>query len=211
MKVGQIVGTYSSFCGCNLFGRLFFLTNFPEFKKRLDVLSVEEKAKTSLPYSFEWFSLEYHKRRFVFIVWGGIGLKFRFTQKCWDFWRIFLSDFWLRFFVKYHEKETYIQWNINGDLLSIKNTHQENQKNEECLGYITGGRADSGFLSIFDYRITWKNLVYGGGLYRSNTLYYIFFGNFLTMDIIAKELFHGCHEDFLLRDEKGNRPVFGAK
>jgi hypothetical protein len=34
-------------------------------------------------------------------------------------------------------------------------------------------------------------------------------GNFLTMDIIAKELSMRCMKIFM-RDEKGNRPVFGA-
>ena len=116
----------------------------------------------------------------------------------------FLSEFGIRSLSKYHEKHPYAM-KINGDTLSIKYTPGESDT--RMFGGNSNWRGPIWFpinfliiesLKKFDY-------YYGGDF---SIEYPTGSGNFLTMDIIAKELSLRCMKIFM-RNENGDRPVYG--
>ncbi len=116
----------------------------------------------------------------------------------------FLSDYGIRSLSKYYEKNPYTM-KINGDTLSIKYTPGESDT--RMFGGNSNWRGPIWFpinyliiesLKKFDF-------YYGGDF---SIEYPTGSGNFLTMDIIAKELSLRCMKIFM-RDKNGHRPVFG--
>jgi hypothetical protein len=198
MKVRSIVGLIPLFAVEPIREELF--DKLPEFKKRLDFF-LREKPKLAALVS-SWIQPGYHKRR-LFSLLRGHRMK-SVLHKMLDS-EEFLSDFGIRSLSKYHEKEPYTM-KINGDLLSIKYTPGESET--RMFGGNSNWRGPIWFpinyliiesLKKFDF-------YYGGDF---SIEYPTGSGNFLTMDIIAKELSMRCMKIFM-RDEKGNRPVFGA-
>lgn len=116
----------------------------------------------------------------------------------------FLSDYGIRSLSKYHEKNPYTM-KINGDSFSIKYTPGESDM--QMFGGNSNWRGPIWFpinyliiesLKKFDF-------YYGGDF---SIEYPTGSGNYMTMDIIAKELSLRSMKIFM-RDENGNRPVFG--
>jgi hypothetical protein len=115
----------------------------------------------------------------------------------------FLSDFGIRSLSKYHLKKPY-SVKINGDLLTVRYTPGESDS--LMFGGNSNWRGPIWFpinhliiesLRKFDY-------YYGG---EFSIEYPTGSGNYVTMDLIAKELSLRCIKLFL-PDENGNRPVF---
>ncbi|MFT6892920.1 MAG: hypothetical protein ACJAWX_000521 [Algoriphagus sp.] len=198
MKVRSIVGLIPLFAVEPIREELF--DKLPEFKKRLDFF-LKEKPKLAALVS-SWIQPGYHKRR-LFSLLRGHRMK-SVLHKMLDS-EEFLSDFGIRSLSKYHEKNPYTM-KINGDVLSIKYTPGESDT--RMFGGNSNWRGPIWFpinyliiesLKKFDF-------YYGGDF---SIEYPTGSGNFLTMDIIAKELSMRCMKIFM-RDENGNRPVFGA-
>lgn len=198
MKVRSIVGLIPLFAVEPIREELF--DKLPEFKKRLDFF-LKEKPKLAALVS-SWIQPGYHKRR-LFSLLRGHRMK-SVLHKMLDS-EEFLSDFGIRSLSKYHEKQPYTM-KINGDVLSIKYTPGESDT--RMFGGNSNWRGPIWFpinyliiesLKKFDF-------YYGGDF---SIEYPTGSGNFLTMDIIAKELSMRCMKIFM-RDENGNRPVFGA-
>lgn len=116
----------------------------------------------------------------------------------------FLSEYGIRSLSKSHEKNPY-SVRINGDNLTIKYTPGESDS--LMFGGNSNWRGPIWFpinhliiesLRKFDY-------YYGGDF---SIEYPTGSGNYLTMDLIARELSLRCIKIFL-KDENGNRPVYG--
>jgi hypothetical protein len=172
----------------------------PEFKKRLDFF-LREKPKLAALIS-NWIQPGYEKRR-LFSLLRGHRMK-SVLQRMLDSDE-FLSDFGIRSLSKFHENHPYTM-KIKGDLLSIKYTPGESDT--RMFGGNSNWRGPIWFpinyliiesLKKFDF-------YYGGNF---SIEYPTGSGNFLTMDLIAKELSLRCIKIFL-KDENGNRPVYGT-
>jgi hypothetical protein len=197
LKVRSIVGLIPLFAVEPIREELF--DKLPEFKKRLDFF-LKEKPKLAALVS-SWIQPGYRKRR-LFSLLRGHRMK-SVLQKMLNSDE-FLSDYGIRSLSKYHEKNPYTM-KINGESLSIKYTPGE--ADTRMFGGNSNWRGPIWFpinyliiesLKKFDF-------YYGGDF---SIEYPTGSGNFLTMDLIARELSMRCMKIFM-RDEEGNRPVFG--
>jgi hypothetical protein len=197
LKVRSIVGLIPLFAVEPIREELF--DKLPEFKKRLDFF-LREKPKLAALVS-SWIQPGYRKRR-LFSLLRGHRMK-SVLQKMLNSDE-FLSDYGIRSLSKYHEKHPYTM-KISGDSLSIKYTPGE--ADTRMFGGNSNWRGPIWFpinyliiesLKKFDF-------YYGGDF---SIEYPTGSGNFLTMDLIARELSMRCMKIFM-RDEAGNRPVFG--
>jgi hypothetical protein len=116
----------------------------------------------------------------------------------------FLSDYGIRSLSKYYEKNPYAM-KINGDTLSIKYTPGESDT--RMFGGNSNWRGPIWFPINFLIIESLKkfDFYYGGDF---SIEYPTGSGNFLTMDIIAKELSLRCMRIFM-KDANGHRPVYG--
>jgi hypothetical protein len=197
LKVRSIVGLIPLFAVEPIREDLF--NNLPEFKKRLDFFLREKPKLASLVSS--WIQPGYDKRR-LFSLLRGHRMK-SVLHKMLDS-EEFLSEYGIRSLSKYYEKRPYTM-KINGDTLSIKYTPGESDT--RMFGGNSNWRGPIWFpinyliiesLKKFDF-------YYGGDF---SIEYPTGSGNYLTMDIIAKELSLRCMKIFM-KDKDGNRPVFG--
>jgi hypothetical protein len=197
MKVRSIVGLIPLFAVEPIREDLF--DNLPEFKKRLDFF-LREKPKLAALVS-SWIQPGYDKRR-LFSLLRGHRMK-SVLHRMLDS-NEFLSDYGIRSLSKYYEKHPYAM-RINGDVLSIKYTPGESDT--RMFGGNSNWRGPIWFpinyliiesLKKFDF-------YYGGDF---SIEYPTGSGNYLTMDIIAKELSLRCMKIFM-KDEKGHRPMYG--
>ncbi len=198
MKVRSIVGLIPLFAVEPIREELF--DQLPAFKTRLDFF-LKEKPKLAALVS-SWIQPGYHKRR-LFSLLRGYRMKSVLQRMLNE--DEFLSEFGIRSLSKFHEKNPYTM-RINGETLSIKYTPGESDT--QMFGGNSNWRGPIWFpinyliiesLKKFDF-------YYGGDF---SIEYPTGSGNFLTMDIIAKELSLRCMRIFM-RDEDGNRPVFGT-
>jgi hypothetical protein len=198
LKVRSIVGLIPLFAVEPIREDLF--DNLPEFKKRLDFF-LKEKPKLAALVS-SWIQPGYDKRRLFSLLRGHRMKSVLHRMLNSD---EFLSDFGIRSLSKYHEKHPYAM-KINGDTLSIKYTPGESDT--RMFGGNSNWRGPIWFpinhliiesLKKFDY-------YYGGDF---SIEYPTGSGNFMTMDMIAKELSLRCIRIFT-KDKNGHRPVFGA-
>jgi hypothetical protein len=197
LKVRSIVGLIPLFAVEPIREDLF--DNLPEFKKRLDFF-LREKPKLAALVS-SWIQPGYDKRR-LFSLLRGHRMK-SVLHRMLDSDE-FLSEFGIRSLSKYHEENPYAM-KINGDELSIRYTPGESDT--QMFGGNSNWRGPIWFpinyliiesLKKFDF-------YYGGDF---SIEYPTGSGNFLTIDIIAKELSLRCINIFT-KDKNGHRPVFG--
>jgi len=198
LKVRSIVGLIPLFAVEPIREDLF--NSLPEFKKRLDFF-LREKPKLAALVS-SWIQPGYEKRR-LFSLLRGHRMK-SVLQKMLDSDE-FLSDYGIRSLSKFHEKNPYAM-KFKSEILSIKYTPGESDT--RMFGGNSNWRGPIWFpinyliiesLKKFDF-------YYGGNF---SIEYPTGSGNFLTMDLIAKELSMRCIKIFL-KDENGNRPVYGT-
>lgn len=197
MRVRSIVGIIPFFAVEPIREELF--NDLPEFKKRLEFF-LREKPKLAALVS-SWVQPGLGKRR-LFSLLRGHRMK-SILHKMLDSDE-FLSEYGIRSLSKYHEKHPYTM-RINGDVLSVKYTPGESDT--VMFGGNSNWRGPIWFpinyliiesLRRFDF-------YYGGDF---SIEYPTGSGNFLTMDLIAKELSLRCMKIFM-KDENGHRPVFG--
>ncbi|RZS96637.1 MGH1-like glycoside hydrolase domain-containing protein [Cecembia calidifontis] len=197
MKVKSIVGIIPLFAVESI--RVDMFDSLPDFKKRMEFF-LKEKPKLAALVS-SWIKPGFEKRR-LFSLLRGHRMK-SILNKMLDP-EEFLSDFGIRSLSKYHEKHPY-SLRINGDVMTVKYTPGESDS--LMFGGNSNWRGPIWFpinhliiesLRKFDY-------YYGG---EFSIEYPTGSGNFLTMDLIAKELSLRCIKIFL-KDENGQRPVYG--
>lgn len=197
MKVRSIVGLIPMFAVEPIREDLF--DELPEFKKRLDFFMREKPKLAALVSS--WAQPGQDKRR-LFSLLRGHRMK-SVLHRMLDS-EEFLSEFGIRSLSKYHLANPYTM-RINGDIFSIKYTPGESDT--RMFGGNSNWRGPIWFpinyliiesLKKFDF-------YYGGNF---SIEYPTGSGNFMTMDLIAKELSLRCMKIFM-RDDQGNRPVFG--
>ncbi|WP_297335101.1 glucosidase [Algoriphagus sp.] len=198
MKVRSIVGLIPMFAVEPIREDLF--DELPEFKKRLDFFMREKPKLAALVSS--WAQPGQDKRR-LFSLLRGHRMK-SVLYKMLDS-EEFLSEFGIRSLSKFHLNHPYTM-KINGDTFSVKYTPGESDT--RMFGGNSNWRGPIWFpinyliiesLKKFDF-------YYGGNF---SIEYPTGSGNFMTMDLIAKELSLRCMKIFM-RDEQGNRPVFGT-
>ncbi len=197
MKVKSIVGITPLFAVESI--RLDMFGNLPEFQERLKFFLQEKPKLASLVSS--WIQPGFEKRR-LFSLLRGHRMKSVLNKMLNP--NEFLSDYGIRSLSKSHEKEPY-SVKINGEVLTIKYTPGESDT--LMFGGNSNWRGPIWFpmnhliiesLRKFDY-------YYGG---EFSIEYPTGSGNYLTMDLIARELSLRCIKIFL-RDETGKRPVYG--
>ena len=197
MKVKSLVGIIPLFAVEAI--RLDMFDHLPDFKKRMEFFLKEKPKLASLVSS--WITPGHEKRR-LFSLLRGHRMK-SILHKMLDP-KEFLSEYGIRSLSKYHEKHPY-SVKINGEVLSVKYTPGESDS--LMFGGNSNWRGPIWFpmnhliiesLKKFDY-------YYGG---EFSIEYPTGSGNFLTMDIIAKELSLRCIRIFM-KDENGQRPVYG--
>jgi hypothetical protein len=197
LKVRSIVGIIPFFAVEPIPQAMF--ENLPEFKKRLEFF-LREKPKLAALVS-SWDQPGHDKRR-LFSLLRGHRMK-SVLHKMLDS-EEFLSDFGVRSLSKFHEKNPYTM-RINGDSFSIAYTPGESDM--QMFGGNSNWRGPIWFpinyliiesLKKFDF-------YYGGDF---SIEYPTGSGNYMTMDIIAKELSLRCMKIFM-KNAKGHRPVFG--
>lgn len=198
MKVRSIVGLIPLFAVEPIREDLF--DNLPEFKKRLDFF-LREKPKLAALVS-SWIQPGYDKRR-LFSLLRGHRMK-SVLHRMLDSDE-FLSDYGIRSLSKYYEQHPY-EMRINGDTLSIKYTPGE--ADTQMFGGNSNWRGPIWFPINFLIIESLKkfDFYYGGDF---SIEYPTGSGNYVTMDIIAKELALRCMRIFM-RDKDGNRPAFGT-
>jgi hypothetical protein len=198
LKVRSIVGLIPLFAVEPIREDLF--NDLPEFKKRLDFFLREKPKLASLVSS--WIQPGYDKRR-LFSLLRGHRMK-SVLQKMLDSDE-FLSDYGIRSLSKYYEKHPYAM-KINGDTLSIQYTPGESDT--RMFGGNSNWRGPIWFPINFLIIESLKkfDFYYGGDF---SIEYPTGSGNFLTMDIIAKELSLRCMKIFM-KDKNGHRPVYGS-
>ncbi|MBA4302539.1 Glycosyl hydrolase family 63 C-terminal domain-containing protein [Algoriphagus alkaliphilus] len=197
LKVRSIVGLIPLFAVEPIREELF--DDLPEFKKRLDFFLSEKPKLAALVSS--WIQPGYDKRR-LFSLLRGHRMK-SVLHKMLDSDE-FLSDYGIRSLSKYYEKNPY-GMKINGDTLSIKYTPGESDT--RMFGGNSNWRGPIWFPINFLIIESLKkfDFYYGGDF---SIEYPTGSGNFLTMDIIAKELSLRCMRIFM-KDKNGHRPVYG--
>lgn len=197
MKVKSIVGIIPLFAVESI--RLDMFDSLPDFKSRMEFF-LKEKPKLAALVS-SWIQPGFEKRR-LFSLLRGHRMK-SILNKMLDP-QEFLSEYGIRSLSKSHEKNPY-SVRINGDNLTIKYTPGESDS--LMFGGNSNWRGPIWFpinhliiesLRKFDY-------YYGGDF---SIEYPTGSGNYLTMDLIARELSLRCIKIFL-KDENGNRPVYG--
>jgi hypothetical protein len=197
MKLKSIVGIIPLFAVESI--RLDMFDSLPEFKERLDFF-LKEKPKLAALVS-SWIQPGYEKRR-LFALLRGHRMK-SILNKMLDS-NEFLSDYGVRSLSKFHEKKPYTL-KINGDTLSVKYTPGESDT--MMFGGNSNWRGPIWFpinhliiesLRKFDH-------YYGG---EFSIEYPTGSGNYVTMDLIARELSLRCIKIFL-KDENGHRPMYG--
>ncbi len=198
MKVKSIVGIIPFFAVEPIREDMF--EGLPEFKKRMDFF-LKEKPKLAALVS-SWIQPGHEKRR-LFSLLRGHRMK-SILNKMLDPDE-FLSDFGVRSLSKYHDKKPY-SMRINGDALTIKYTPGESDS--LMFGGNSNWRGPIWFpinyliiesLKKFDF-------YYGG---EFSIEYPTGSGNYLTMDLIAKELSLRNMKIFM-KDKNGHRPVYGT-
>lgn len=198
LKVRSIVGLIPLFAVEPIREDLF--DNLPEFKKRLDFF-LREKPKLAALVS-SWIQPGYDKRRLFSLL---RGHRMKSVLRCMLDSNEFLSEYGIRSLSKHYEENPYAI-KINGDTLSIKYTPGE--ADTKMFGGNSNWRGPIWFpinyliiesLKKFDF-------YYGGDF---SIEYPTGSGNFVTMDIIAKELSLRCMRIFM-RDANGHRPFNGA-
>lgn len=196
MKVKSIVGIIPLFAVESIKAEMF--ESLPYFKERLEFFLKEKPKMASLVSS--WIKPGHEKRR-LFALLRGHRMK-SILQKMLDP-NEFLSDYGIRSLSKFHLKKPY-SVKINGDLLTVRYTPGESDS--LMFGGNSNWRGPIWFpinhliiesLRKFDY-------YYGG---EFSIEYPTGSGNYVTMDLIAKELSLRCIKLFL-PDENGNRPVY---
>lgn len=197
MKVKSIVGIIPLFAVESI--RLDMFDSLPEFKKRQEFF-LKEKPKLASQVS-SWIQPGHESRR-LFSLLRGHRMK-SILHKLLDP-KEFLSEYGIRSLSKDHEKKPY-SLKINGDTYTVKYTPGESDS--LMFGGNSNWRGPIWFpinhliiesLHKFDY-------YYGG---EFSIEYPTGSGNYLTMDLIARELSHRCIKIFK-KDENGRRPVFG--
>lgn len=197
MKVKSIVGIIPLFAVESI--RLDMFDSLPEFKKRQEFF-LKEKPKLASQVS-SWIQPGNESRR-LFSLLRGHRMK-SILHKLLDP-KEFLSEYGIRSLSKDHEKKPY-SLKINGDTYTVKYTPGESDS--LMFGGNSNWRGPIWFpinhliiesLHKFDY-------YYGG---EFSIEYPTGSGNYLTMDLIARELSHRCIKIFK-KDENGRRPVFG--
>jgi hypothetical protein len=197
MKVKSIVGIIPLFAVESI--RLDMFDSLPDFKKRMEFFLKEKPKLASLVSS--WIKPGFEKRR-LFSLLRGHRMK-SILHKMLDP-NEFLSDYGIRSLSKFHEKKPY-SLKINGDTYTIK---------------YTPGESDS---MMFGGNSNWRGPIWfpiNHLIIESLRKFYYYYGNefsieyptgsgnFLTMDLIAKELSLRCIKIFM-RDKDGKRPAFG--
>ncbi len=197
LKVRSIVGLIPLFAVEPIREDLF--DNLPEFKKRLDFF-LREKPKLAALVS-SWIQPGYDKRR-LFSLLRGHRMKSVLQRMLHS--DEFLSDYGIRSLSKYYEKNPYTI-KINGDVLSIKYTPGESDT--RMFGGNSNWRGPIWFPINFLIIESLKkfDFYYGGDF---SIEYPAGSRNYVTMDIVAKELSLRCMKIFM-RDKKGHRPAFG--
>lgn len=197
MRVRSIVGIIPFFAVEPIREELF--NELPEFKKRLEFFMREKPALAALVSS--WVQPGLDKRR-LFSLLRGHRMKSVLKQMLDS--EEFLSDFGIRSLSKYHEKHPY-SMRINGEVLSVKYTPGESDT--RMFGGNSNWRGPIWFPINFLIIESLKrfDFYYGGDF---SIEYPTGSGNFMTMDLIAKELSLRCMKIFM-RDENGHRPVYG--
>lgn len=196
MKLKSIVGIIPLFAVESIKADMF--ESLPDFKERLEFFLKEKPKIASLVSS--WIKPGHEKRR-LFALLRGHRMK-SILQKMLDP-NEFLSDYGIRSLSKFHLKKPY-SVKINGELLTVRYTPGESDS--LMFGGNSNWRGPIWFpinhliiesLRKFDY-------YYGG---EFSIEYPTGSGNYVTMDLIAKELSLRCIKLFL-PDENGNRPVY---
>ncbi|MFM7629626.1 MAG: MGH1-like glycoside hydrolase domain-containing protein [Algoriphagus sp.] len=197
LKVRSIVGLIPLFAVEPIREEMF--DNLPEFKKRLDFFLRVKPKLASLVSS--WIQPGYEKRR-LFSLLRGHRMKSVLQRMLNE--EEFLSEFGIRSLSKYHEAHPYTM-KINGDTLSIRYTPGE--ADTQMFGGNSNWRGPIWFPINFLIMESLKKFdsYYGEDF---SIEYPTGSGNYLTMDIIAKELSLRCISIFS-RDKDGKRPVFG--
>jgi hypothetical protein len=197
MKVKSIVGIIPLFAVESI--RLDMFDSLPDFKNRMEFF-LKEKPKLAALVS-SWIQPGFEKRR-LFSLLRGHRMK-SILNKMLDP-NEFLSEYGVRSLSKDHEKKPY-SVRINGDNLTVKYTPGESDS--MMFGGNSNWRGPIWFpinhliiesLRKFDY-------YYGG---EFSIEYPTGSGNYVTMDIIARELSLRCIKIFL-KDKDGRRPVYG--
>ncbi|TVP49126.1 MAG: glucosidase [Mongoliibacter sp.] len=196
MKVKSIVGIIPLFAVESI--RLDMFDSLPDFKNRMEFFLKERPKLAALVSS--WIQPGFEKRR-LFSLLRGHRMK-SILNKMLDP-NEFLSEYGVRSLSKFHEKKPYTV-RINGDALTIKYTPGESDS--MMFGGNSNWRGPIWFpinhliiesLRKFDY-------YYGG---EFSIEYPTGSGNYVTMDLIARELSLRCIKIFL-KDKDGNRPVY---
>ncbi|MFN5335986.1 MAG: MGH1-like glycoside hydrolase domain-containing protein [Bacteroidota bacterium] len=197
LKVRSIVGLIPLFAVEPIREEMF--DNLPEFKKRLDFFLRVKPKLASLVSS--WIQPGYEKRR-LFSLLRGHRMKSVLQRMLNE--EEFLSEFGIRSLSKYHEAHPYTM-KINGDTLSIRYTPGESDT--QMFGGNSNWRGPIWFPINFLIMESLKKFdsYYGEDF---SIEYPTGSGNYLTMDIIAKELSLRCISIFS-RNKDGRRPVFG--
>ncbi|WP_026945337.1 MGH1-like glycoside hydrolase domain-containing protein [Algoriphagus marincola] len=197
LKVRSIVGLIPLFAVEPIREELF--ESLPEFKKRLDFFMREKPKLAALVSS--WIHPGKGKRR-LFSLLRGHRMR-SVLHKMLDS-EEFLSDFGIRSLSKFHLAKPYTL-QMNGDAYSIRYTPGESDT--RMFGGNSNWRGPIWFPINYLIIESLKkfNFYYGGDF---SIEYPTGSGNYLSMDMIAKELSLRCMKIFM-RDANGNRPVFG--
>lgn len=197
MKVKSIVGIIPFFAVEPIREEMF--SGLPEFRKRMDFFMKEKPKLAALVSS--WIQPGNEKRR-LFSLLRGHRMK-SILQKMLNPDE-FLSEFGIRSLSKAHEKHPY-SMRMNGDVLTVRYTPGESDS--LMFGGNSNWRGPIWFPINFLIIESLKkfDFYYGG---EFSIEYPTGSGNYLTMDLIAKELSLRNMKIFM-KNEKGYRPVYG--
>lgn len=197
MKVRSIVGIIPFFAVEPIREDMF--ENLPEFKKRMEFFLKEKPKLAALVTS--WTQPGQDKRR-LFALLRGHRMK-SILEKMLNSDE-FLSEFGIRSLSKYHEKNPY-SMKINGDVSTI--SYIPGESDSLMFGGNSNWRGPIWFPINYLIIESLKryDFYYGG---EFSIEYPTGSGNFLTMDLIAKELSYRCMKIFM-KDKNGHRPFNG--
>lgn len=197
MKVKSIVGIIPFFAVEPIREDMF--ENLPEFKKRMEFFLKEKPKLAALVTS--WTQPGQDKRR-LFALLRGHRMK-SILEKMLDSDE-FLSEFGIRSLSKFHEKNPY-SMRINGDVSTI--SYIPGESDSLMFGGNSNWRGPIWFPINYLIIESLKryDFYYGG---EFSIEYPTGSGNFLTMDLIAKELSYRCMKIFM-KDKNGHRPFNG--
>ncbi|MDO9550979.1 glucosidase [Rhodonellum sp.] len=197
MKVKSIVGIIPLFAVEPIREEMF--EGLPEFRRRMDFFMREKPKLAALVSS--WIQPGNEKRR-LFSLLRGHRMK-SILQKMLNP-QEFLSEFGIRSLSKAHEKHPY-SMRMNGDVLTVRYTPGESDS--LMFGGNSNWRGPIWFPINFLIIESLKkfDFYYGG---EFSIEYPTGSGNYLTMDLIAKELSLRNMKIFM-KNEHGYRPVYG--